>query len=38
MELLALWVIPWIIMVIVGGERRTMISVDEYGNVLSQKA
>lgn len=35
---MGLWVIPWVIMAIAGGERRTMISVDEYGHVLSQKA
>ena len=35
---LGLWLIPWLIMVVAGGERRTMISVDEFGNVLQQKA
>ena len=35
---LGIWLIPWAIMAIAGGERRTMISVDEYGNILKQKA
>ncbi len=35
---LGLWLIPWGIMVIAGGERREMITVDEFGNVLKQKA
>ena len=35
---LGIWLIPWAIMAIAGGERRRMITVDEYGNVLTQKA
>ena len=35
---LGLWLIPWGIMAIAGGERREMITVDEFGNVLKQKA
>ena len=34
---LGLWLIPWGIMVVAGGERREMITVDEFGNVLKQK-
>ena len=32
------WGIVWLILVIAGGEKREMITVDEYGNVLKQKA
>jgi len=35
---LGLWAIVWLILVITGGEKRQMVSVDEYGNVLKQKA
>lgn len=35
---LGFWWIVWLIMAIAGGERRRMLTVDEYGNVLMQKA
>lgn len=35
---LGAWWIVWAIMAIAGGERRKMLTVDEYGNVLFQKA
>jgi hypothetical protein len=31
-----LWVIVWIILSLSGGEKRKMITVDEYGNIASQ--
>ena len=31
-----LWLIPWLVMGAVGGEKRTVVSVDEYGNSLTQ--
>lgn len=31
-----LWLIPWLVMGSVGGEKRTLVSVDDYGNVLAQ--
>jgi hypothetical protein len=31
-----LWLIPWLVMGVVGGEKRTMVNVDDYGNVLVQ--
>ena len=31
-----LWLIPWLVMGAVGGEKRTVVSIDEYGNVLTQ--
>jgi len=34
----ALWWIVWIILAMTGGEKREMITVDEFGNVLVQKA
>lgn len=30
---LGFWLIPWIVLVIVGKEKRMMVSVDDYGNV-----
>ncbi len=33
-----LWWIVWAYFLITGGEKREMVSVDEYGNVLRQKA
>ena len=33
-----LWLIGWIIVSMNGGEKREMITVDEFGNVLVQKA
>lgn len=35
---LGLWWIVWIILAITGGEKRQMVTVDEFGNVLVQKA
>lgn len=32
-----LWGIVWLILVLTGGEKREMITVDDYGNVLIQK-
>ena len=32
-----LWWIVWLILVLTGGEKREMITVDEFGNVLVQK-
>lgn len=31
------WAIVWIVLAITGGEKRTMVSVDEYGNILRQE-
>jgi hypothetical protein len=31
------WGIIWLIVVVSGGEKREMISIDEYGNVAAQK-
>ncbi len=31
-----LWLIPWLVMGVVGGEKRVLVSVDDYGNVLNQ--
>ncbi len=31
-----LWLIPWLVMGAVGGEKRTVVSIDEYGNALTQ--
>ncbi|MHB1323521.1 MAG: hypothetical protein ACYCXZ_04140 [Coriobacteriia bacterium] len=31
------WGIVWIVLAITGGEKRTMVSVDEFGNILKQK-
>jgi hypothetical protein len=33
-----IWWLVWAVMVIFGGEPRLIVQVDEYGNVLSQKA
>ncbi len=32
------WLTVWPFLVLTGGEKRSMIQVDEYGNVLTQKA
>jgi hypothetical protein len=32
-----LWAIVWIILAIVGGIKRRMVTVDEYGNVVDNK-
>jgi hypothetical protein len=34
---LGFWVIIWIALAIFGGEKRSMVTVDEYGNVAVQK-
>src|SRR5712691_11270982 len=34
---LGTWGIAWLIFVLVGGEKRKMVTVDEFGNVLVQK-
>lgn len=34
---LGFWLIIWLFLIITGGEKRQMITVDDYGNVLSQK-
>ena len=31
------WLLVWAALVLLGGEKRVMISVDEFGNVLTQK-
>jgi hypothetical protein len=33
-----IWWLAWIFMCIVGGEKRKLLTVDEYGNVTLQKA
>ncbi len=32
-----IWLTGWLIRIAMGGEKRLMIAVDEYGNVLPQK-
>jgi hypothetical protein len=32
-----LWLIVWLILIITGGEKRQLITVDEWGNVAVQK-
>jgi hypothetical protein len=32
-----LWLIVWILMGVFGGEKRAMVTVDEYGNVQEQR-
>lgn len=32
-----LWGIVWIVLAILGGEQRRMITIDEYGNVIDNK-
>lgn len=34
---LGMWWVVWLLLVLTGGEKRRMVSVDEYGNVLNQK-
>ena len=34
---LGVWAIVWILVAILGGEKRKVISVDEYGNTLAQR-
>lgn len=34
---LGIWAIVWILMVALGGEKRAVVSVDEYGNTLAQR-
>lgn len=31
-----LWWIVWLVLAITGGEKRTVVSIDEYGNTLVQ--
>lgn len=31
------WLLVWIALVIFGGENRTMLTIDDYGNTLVQK-
>jgi hypothetical protein len=31
------WLVGWLIRIAMGGEKRMMLAVDEYGNVLPQK-
>lgn len=35
--MLGLWLIVWLLLVVTGGEKRTIIAVDEYGHVNVQK-
>lgn len=35
---LGAWWIVWAILALTGGEKRAMIQVDEYGNVIKQRA
>jgi hypothetical protein len=34
---LGIWAIVWILVTILGGEKRAVVSVDEYGNTLAQR-
>lgn len=34
---LGIWAIVWILMVIFGGEKREMVTVDPYGNIVASK-
>jgi hypothetical protein len=34
---LGIWLIVWILVVALGGEKRKVVSVDEYGNTLAQR-
>jgi hypothetical protein len=34
---LGIWAIVWILVVALGGEKRAVVSVDEYGNTLAQR-
>jgi hypothetical protein len=31
------WAIVWILVTVLGGEKRAVVSVDEYGNTLAQR-
>ena len=31
---LGLWIIPWVVMACAGGEKRKIVRVDDFGNVL----
>lgn len=35
---LGVWLLVWGALVIFGGEKRTVLQVDDYGNILTQKA
>lgn len=32
------WWIVWLILIITGGEKREVLTVDDYGNILKQRA
>ena len=32
-----LWAIVWILVAVLGGEKRAVVAVDEYGNTLAQR-
>ena len=34
---LGLWLIVWLILTVIGGEKREIASVDEFGNIMVQK-
>jgi hypothetical protein len=34
---LGLWLIVWILVSVFSGEKRTMVSVDDYGNVATRR-
>jgi hypothetical protein len=34
---LGVWAIVWILVTLLGGEKRAVVSVDEYGNTLAQR-
>jgi hypothetical protein len=34
---LGIWAIVWILLTLLGGEKRAVVSVDEYGNTLAQR-
>lgn len=35
---IGLWWIVWLILAITGGEKREVLTVDDYGNILKQRA
>lgn len=35
---LGMWWIVWLILTITGGEKREVLTVDDYGNILKQRA
>jgi hypothetical protein len=34
---LGIWAIVWILITLLGGEKRAVVSVDEYGNTVAQR-